>query len=302
MSTPVKLESYLVKLDKALGPIAVSEKADIITEIRSHVLEAQKRDEAQSIEVILASLGEPELVANRYLLERGLKPQKAPKHPIVKWLTIGFLGTLSICVVFILIIIWKFTPIIKVDDESGRVIILGGLIDVNEKAGHIKVGSLNINEDSSSGQMSGSMDIDIKKTPNIEVLFQNGKIELENSSKATLEWKCKGVSSNGFVENEKDVVKLNFNNTSNVKCFLAIPTGVHLLMNGSNGKIDFENPRYHVNLKLTNGKISFSEDASSKYVYVFNLVAGKIDDFQSNQSKDSYKIEMNLVNGKIEKN
>jgi len=35
MSTPAKLESYLVKLDKALGPIAVSEKAKYKISVKS---------------------------------------------------------------------------------------------------------------------------------------------------------------------------------------------------------------------------------------------------------------------------
>ena len=242
MNTPAKLESYLVKLDKSLGPIAISERADIVTEIRSHVLEAQRQDETQTIESILASLGEPEQVANRYLLERGLKPQKAPKHPIVKWLIIGFLGTLSICVFFVLIIIWKFTPIIKVDEEKGRVIILGGLIDVNEKAGHVKVGSISVNDDSEDEQISGSVDIDIKKAPKIEVLFANGKMGFENSHNNQLVWKCHGANSENVMENEKGLTRLNFKKVANVKCAVDIPKGIYLIVDGGNGKTDFEEP------------------------------------------------------------
>ena len=238
MGTPAKLEFYLVKLDKALGPIAISEKADIVTEIRSHVLEAQSHDESQSIESVLASLGEPEIVANRYLLERGLKPQKAPRHPIVKWLIIGFLGTLSICVIFILIIIWQFTPLIKVDNDSGRVVILGGLIDVNEKAGNFKLGSLSINEDSKNNIITGSMEIDLKKNPTLDIAFGNGKIDLENAIGANLEWKCKGLSNGGIVEKNNTKTIFNFRNTAMIKCTIAIPKGMNLEISGDNGKIE----------------------------------------------------------------
>ncbi|MBF0315563.1 MAG: DUF1700 domain-containing protein [Oligoflexia bacterium] len=298
MSTPAKLESYLAKLDKALGPIAISEKADIVTEIRSHVLEAQKHDEGQSLESILDSLGEPEQVANRYLLDRGLKPQKAPKHPIVKWLTIGFLGTLSIITIFILIILWKFTPLVKVDETSGRTIILGGLIDVNEKSGSFK----NSDSDSDNDQVSGSIDIDLKKTPTIEVIFQNGSMELENSNNSQLQWKCKGANSNGLFEKENARVRLNFKNSSEPKCSLSIPTNVTLVLNGDNGHIDFKKPRYHVSLKLINGTIGISEDPTAKYSYDLHVTSGKTDNFTSTTTNDSYKIEMQLVNGNIEKN
>jgi len=89
MSIPPKLEGYLSLLDKTLGPISISERAEIVTEIKSHVLEAQQRDPSLSLEAILSSLGEPEQVANKYLLERGLKPSKPSTRPFVKWLVAG---------------------------------------------------------------------------------------------------------------------------------------------------------------------------------------------------------------------
>ena len=127
-----KLENYLVRLEKSLGPISVSEKAEIITEIKSHVLEAQSRDNTKSTDSILASLGEPEQVASKYLMERGLEPKKPPKHPIVKWIILGFLGTVSLILITFLILIWKFTPVIKVSDSGVK--ILGGIIDVDDNS------------------------------------------------------------------------------------------------------------------------------------------------------------------------
>ena len=41
MTTEPKLEAYLSKLDNYLGQIPVSDRADIIIEIKSHVMEAQ---------------------------------------------------------------------------------------------------------------------------------------------------------------------------------------------------------------------------------------------------------------------
>ncbi|MCX6111920.1 MAG: DUF1700 domain-containing protein [Proteobacteria bacterium] len=125
-----KLENYLVRLEKSLGPISVSEKAEIITEIKSHVLEAQSRDNTKSTDSILASLGEPEQVASKYLMERGLEPKKPPKHPIVKWIILGFLGTISLILITFLIVLWKFTPIVKVSDDEVK--LLGGVVTVED--------------------------------------------------------------------------------------------------------------------------------------------------------------------------
>jgi len=125
-----KLENYLTRLEKSLGPISVSEKAEIITEIKSHVLDAQSRDESKSVESILSSLGEPEQVASKYLIERGLEPKKPPKHPVVKWIIIGFLGTVFLILLAFFTLLWTVTPVIKVSDTGVKV--LGGLINVED--------------------------------------------------------------------------------------------------------------------------------------------------------------------------
>jgi len=157
------------------------------------------------------------------------------------------------------------------------------------------------NDDSEDEQISGSVDIDIKKAPKIEVLFANGKMGFENSHNNQLVWKCHGANSENVMENEKGLTRLNFKKVANVKCAVDIPKGIYLIVDGGNGKIDFEEPSYHVDLKLANGKIGFSEDTSLKYVYGLRVTNGVVDDFKSNPSSDAYKIDMKIVNGKIDK-
>src|SRR3990167_8860664 len=120
MTTEPKLEAYLSELDKYLGQISVSDRADIIIEIKSHVLDAQSKNPTQDIEVILNSMGDPESVAKRYLQERGLQAGIAAKTSslsmmwlpaAIKWLVIGFLGFISIIVIVVALLIWRFTPL-----------------------------------------------------------------------------------------------------------------------------------------------------------------------------------------------
>lgn len=125
-----KLEKYLYRLDKSLGSISVSEKAEIITEIKSHVLEALSREPVQTIDSVLSSLGEPEQVASKYLLEKGLKPNKAPFHPILKWIIIGFLGTLIILTLFFSVVIWKLHPTLTMNDNIGYLDLMDGTLKV----------------------------------------------------------------------------------------------------------------------------------------------------------------------------
>lgn len=128
-----KLENYLYSLDKALEGIAVSEKAEIITEIKSHVLSALEKNPSANLEAVLNSLGEPKQVASRYLLERDLKPHKykLPLNPIVKWLVIGFLGTLMIVILSGSLLVWKLNPSFNFDGKTGNIEMLHGAVQIH---------------------------------------------------------------------------------------------------------------------------------------------------------------------------
>jgi len=139
MNTQAILNSYLSELDKALNQLPVSDRADIIVEIKSHVLEAQAKNPNQSLDEILSSIGEPNAVAKRYLQERGVSSmQPAPRASgsmmwlanSIKWLVIGFISFVALLLLVIALIIWRFTPLISVDDTHNKVSIGGGIINV----------------------------------------------------------------------------------------------------------------------------------------------------------------------------
>lgn len=141
MTTQPKLESYLSDLDKALTQLPLSDRADIIIEIKSHVIQAQEKNPDDTLETILASLGDPKTVANRYLQERGITPitQAAPvKAPptmmwlaySIKWLVIGFISFVALIILVVALVIWRFTPLVSVDDTHNKVSLGGGIINV----------------------------------------------------------------------------------------------------------------------------------------------------------------------------
>jgi uncharacterized membrane protein len=138
MKTEAKLEAYLALLDSYLAQIPLSDRADIIIEIKSHVFDAQAK-KAQDIDEILTSMGDAESVAKRYLQERGL-PMSAPIKTSsmmwlpasIKWLVLGFLGFIGIIVLVAALLIWRFTPFVSVDNINHRVSIGGGIIQVHD--------------------------------------------------------------------------------------------------------------------------------------------------------------------------
>lgn len=302
MIVPAKLEEYLSRLDRLLSSISVSEKAEIITEIKSHVLEAMERENAQDPGKVLLALGEPEQVASKYLLERGLKPQRPPKHPVLKWVTIGFLGTVTLIMTFSLILLWKFTPLISVDDTNDRVMILGGLIDVNGNKGSVKVGPMSIHDDSEYGKFKGTMPLDLTKIRNFEIAFRNAKIDLSNSDQGLLAWECVGVGSEHFIRKEKDEVKVDLTTGSYPKCSLKIPAGIWVSVFGNNGKLGIEKPHFNLKIQMDNGVVKLSPDSNKKYKFSNSIVNGKSDYFESSASKEAIVISVSLINGRISKN
>lgn len=293
-----KLERYLTRVDAALGSIAVSERADIITELKSHILSELDRNPNQSMDSILRALGEAEHVANRYLLERGLKPTKAPRHPALKWITVGLLGSLSLMVVFAIFAITKLTPIIEVNEKLGRVRILGGLIDINEDPSKEGLGKF---EDPI--ETSGTAALSKQNMP-IKIPFNNAVMTVENSKDENLRWNCK-LDSRSQVKNlelieEKGRYKLDMSNADGARCQISLPKNTRLVADGSNGAIELKRPEFDVDLKVQNGKVSISPRKDTEYSYDLDVMNGKIDSgFISSKESSAKAIKVSIMNGTI---
>lgn len=301
MTSDPRLESYLSSLEQVLKPFPVSDRAEIVTEIKSHVLSTLERDPQTRLDTVLAALGEPETVANRYLMERGLKPTQPPISPVVKWLVIGFLGTFAMLLIFAGIIVTRFTPLLHVDDSEDRVSLFGGMIEVDGKNGKVLVnGSFGDAWEGARRSFDGSYAI--TKGQSIAVKFGNGKINVVNSDDSKLSWNCSTRKSQTPPQSpttDKDGVALDLSALSWVKCELSIPENTKLLINGSNGKIEFNEPRFSLAANITNGKVGIHPDEDKAYRYDVGVTNGMTDSFTSSDKADAYTVSIHVANGKI---
>lgn len=303
MGTDPKLETYLTALDKALGPIPVSDRADILIEIKSHILDALEKNPQATVPSLLAALGEPEQVANRYLLERGLKPNRQSRAPIVKWLTIGFLGTFGIiCAVFVMLV-WKLSPLISVDEKQDRVQILGGLIDINGAEGQFKLGFDDgfMKHQFNSEEFVGAQKL-AKETKEIQVPFSNGKLKISPSTDGQVHWKCKliGSKGQGTTTESKGVFTLNLQKAGGAKCDIEIPA-IKSVIHGANGKVALVKPQMATEVTILNGKVEIAEDKSKSYKFDLQVVNGSQESFVSSQAGDAIPIKVAISNGKIDR-
>lgn len=298
MKLDPQLERYLTALDRALGKISVSDRSDIITEIKSHVIEAQTREPQSSLREILAALGEPENVANRYLMERGIKPGKPSKTPVIKWLTIGFLGTIGIAAFTVVMILWRFTPVLKVDEKTGQVIILGGLIEVNESK---KSDSSDNKNRKNTINFDGETKIDASKISAISVNFANGEFDFSKSTDGQLHWSCAISGGNPTAKEDAHTQSFTFNfNSSDANCDLEIPAGLSLIVRGANGEVELDHPQSKVDIKLENGQINVAPDSAKNYKYEASVINGSSAGAVSSNSPDAILLKLAVSNGNIE--
>lgn len=300
MSKNQKLENYLSSLEKALGKISVSERADIITEIKSHVLDAMESDENTTVEQILKSLGEPETVANRYLLERGLKPVRRPAHPILKWLTFGFLGTLALVLVFSAFVIAKFSPIVEISDE--RIVLLGGLIDIDGKNESLKIGNkLKLSDSLGKHLSEGIYTLDELKSKKLNIVFSNARLDIEGTEGKAFEWKCQHSGEKNALNFEigEEANVLSLRNMKKLECQIKVPEEMKAFVKGTNAKIALNRPLSDTSVDISNGDVQITEDPNMSYQFKTHVNNGSMDDFQSSTDAKAIAIDIRVINGRI---
>lgn len=295
------LEQYLGQLDRALKPLSVGDRADIVIEIKSHVMDARAKDATATTRGILASLGEPEAVASRYLLERGHKPNKPSKSPAIRWLVIGFLGTISILAVTLIALVWTFTPLLEVDGKAGTVRLLGGLLTVQDdpKNGRFNFDGLDGLFGSTPSHVRAGT-ADAKDVRSVRVKFANGKIDFLPAKDGDIAYDC-GVDRDADLTPRRDGATYEIDATAfkKVRCDVYVPRRISVDVEGTNGKIALVRPTADAAARLSNGKIDIAPAPGVDYRYDLHLSNGSMDRFTSSDKKDAIRITAHLVNGKI---
>ncbi len=297
MPVDPQLENYLSALERALKPLPVSERADIVTEMKSHVLSALDRDPSQGLSSVLSALGTPEVVANRYLIERGKAPVKPPISPIVKWLVVGCLGTFALFLIFVGALVWKFHPLLQVDEKNDHVKMFGGLIDIDGKK-NLSVARYNFG-DGWAKKFVGKADL--PADGKLVIQFSNGNLSFDSAEGNSIDWDCKASGNAATPEWTKSDAgfKFDLSGFSGVNCKLSIPKSAHLKLTGANGKIALDEPHFELDADLSNGQVTIDPDEDQAYHYALSVGNGNVDNFVSSDKSDALALKVRLQNGSI---
>lgn len=295
------LDNYLYQLEKALGDVGPTERAQIILDNQQHIMEAREKFPDKSLNQILDDLGPAQKVANHYLLDRGLKTYKPTKHPFLKWFSIMFLGSVGLVMATILIVIWKFTPLFKIDEKAQRIIILGGLIDVNGVSGKIKVGDqYQFIQNKYTNQFDGSLEV-TKDFDELVINFTSGSIDLKTNFNQKLSWDCKLEKPPGqdFINIGNDIIEIDLEKTGGSSCIIEVPTDLKLTLDGDDGQIGLIEPEFDSYIDIDNGTVSLFPNPEIEYKYDLSVKNGLSPKLKSSQKEDAYEIKVHVENGSI---
>lgn len=328
-TTDPQIETYLERLDALLGELPTSERAEIILEIKSHILDSQ--NETSTTRSVLERLGPAEEVAKKYLSEEQLphspfvtdnhgssvtthkvskadhSPQKNSRRgPFVwmagglKWMAYGVAGFVAFCFIVIAILVWNFTPIIKVDEKEGRVQILGGLIDVNSHTGTFKYGDEEYPLESLDGfgsvkkvaSLEGTHDVATDGIAKLDLTLILGTAYLEPSESNELYYKC-NFKNDPLVDFEGETLKMDFSESGPATCNFKIPKNLNLKIATDQSTFKLDELLSNINIS---GKLSTVQfEPSQKGSYAFNIKNenGSVEGFKES-STGTYQINMDL--------
>ncbi len=321
MNKELILEHYLSQLDRELQALPTGQRAEIITEIRSHILDKSAADANQTMQNILNGMGSPKEVAARYLEQKGVKPwTPSPARNWLKWIAISFAAMVAFVIVSTIATIWYFSPLISVDEKAGRVTLLGGVIDVNEKTGEVKVGGIHVKEDidlqisskdndytfrmnnGGANRSEGERDLSGQNVRLIKIPFNTAKIAVVVGLDGKFKWDCKNMGSNPPpLTINAGVMTFDLNKVSMAKCELSVPEAVKVELKGVNGSLSLDEPRSDLDIHVTNGKIGIRPDRSKVYDFEVKVLNGMHDNFDRSSDKQALKVKVDVVNGVVKK-
>jgi hypothetical protein len=316
MANEPLLDQYLEDLDRALGPVSMSDRVELLSRIKDRA----QRGGGNMTET-LREIGDPYQVAQDFLQERGLRAVRKSSgaaRSFFKVLLTTFAILFLMTVAGAGYLVWRFSPLVQVDEGTGRVKLLGGYIDLDGKEGQIRIGGSLINTDEFDRSYTVSRSWD-PGTQALEAIFTNGSLAVSQSVDRRLHIQCRmkgGQAPTPFSAHLGKAI-LNLGDTEGSKCEVQLPAGVGANVRGHNGKIILENldapvqaelaqgrivlarPGAAVSARVENGMIQLEPDPSRSYRYEAKVELGTQDPLESSTDPQAIPIQLAVKRGSL---
>ena len=282
---------YLKQIEFFLTDLSVMERAKLLSEINGEILEKE-----------LSELQAPIDVANQKRAEHGFVSFVEKKKFSFAALFMKVSALMAIlCIGFLSFIVWKFTPILKIDEEKNRVTILGGLIDIDGDAGKFKIfDEYHFSKDSFNNDLQANIALDQDKDE-IIVKFNSGAFTLKNSEDGEFKLDCKLATPahKDVIQQVEDHVKIDLSKISGATCEFGIPEDKKITLEGKQSHIKIITPIFNSYIDIDSGKVSITPEEEIDYLFNLEVKNGYIGEFESSEAEGAYEIQVNINNGSI---
>ncbi len=282
---------YLKQIEFYLSDLSVIERAKLLSEIHVEISEKE-----------LSELAPPLSYANSKRAENGFVPFLEKKKFSVLSVFFKFVSiTIITMMLFLGFLVWKCTPIFKVDEENNRVTILGGLIDIDGKAGKFKIfDEYHFSKDNYNNDLQASIALDQDKDE-INISFDSGSFNLVNSEDSNFKLVLKLADQAGkdIIGQVEDYIKIDLTKISGASCELGVPEDKKIILEGKQGSINIITPEFNSYIELDGGKVAITPEQEIDYNYNLEVTNGFIGEFESSEADSAYEIRVNINTGSI---
>lgn len=228
---------------------------------------------------------------NSYNDRRLSSSQSSP----LKWIVIGALGTIGFLIVLVISLLFFFTPLLKIDESTGRIQLLGGAFDIQAKN---VITRLSKEGSFVFGSMEGVRVLS-PTIKSVEVQFGSGEVRIDYNSSEEINWDCDGAgkSAKADVLEKDEKMVLDFSSAL-VDCDISVPQK-NLKISAILGDIVVKAPPRDLSIKLEKGNVELFPDPQIAYVYNLKATKGDTEDFESSKDATAVRIDVEVTNGEI---
>lgn len=283
------LNTFLSLVEPFLTDLNVTQRARILSELSSELADKD------------LALQDPKTIANQKRIELGLGTYIEKKqHSFARFLVKSMVIMSLIFAALIIFLVLKFTPVFKIDEENERVTFFGGLIDIDGKAGKLKIGS---DIQFTDAKYTNSFDLELDVAPsvqniNFDLASGNFDISTHPTSKLNLRCKLSTPPLSNIIQEKAQTISINLSRYQG-SCDIQLPKNKFINLEAEQATINLLEPEFNTLIDLENGGLNIKPKADIAYDFQLSVETGFISPFESMGSSAEYTIEAKVENGSI---
>ncbi len=295
------LAKYLDSLNKILKNATTDERSELKSHFIDQVAQLKESNPDLKNTELLRRLGPVKSYAHEYFKDD--KKIKIASEPDLlaryrKFIPLLFIIPL-IC--FFVVLYSIYTPLFEVDEDSQKVTLLGGLIQIDGTTNSFK-----FKDNYFYGDTKFEHPFDGEEsmaTNKLHLKFSQGKHKIHTHQESTIKWNCtlSTEPTSSFVQSENAVLTLNFKELKGSQCDVYLPRETELKVSAHSGQLELHQLESDSIADLQNGQVIISPSATQSYLYDLKVKNGSSDNFDSLDTDQSVKIKVYVENGQIKK-